>query len=270
MAAGADVLAQARGADSETLALTDAIGADSPLFGMIVDTYQAYASAIVERGVNDAALTPQAEANRECSAAGNPILDKGQLAGLVTIASQGDAGILRDIRTFASPDATNGSVPPASASAQTPPPLPPSSQPPSPDEPASQSPSPATAEAAAGKYIQSRGYTPDAAGSWQATDTLNAVTATKAGSSADGAPQLAFFFVDGRPIGTDTLQPSAGISLLWSTDNTIALQYRLYNPDDPQCCPSHSATVRYHWTGSELVPLDPIPPYNSPTAVSRR
>jgi len=45
-----------------------------------------------------------------------------------------------------------------------------------------------------------------------------------------------------------------------STDDTMALQYQLYRPDDPMCCPTAGATtVRFAWNGTTAAPLDRLP-----------
>jgi hypothetical protein len=78
--------------------------------------------------------------------------------------------------------------------------------------------------------------------------------------SATGYAEQAFFFVHGRYIGTDLADTSATIRSAWRGEDTIAFYYTLYKTDDPNCCPlGGAAIVRYHWTGTRLVPLDPIP-----------
>ncbi|MGW4529113.1 LppP/LprE family lipoprotein [Amycolatopsis sp. NPDC004378] len=123
---------------------------------------------------------------------------------------------------------------------------------------------------AAEAVVQAHGYTPSAAVRWSGGNTLNAITATATGS-ADGYDQRVFFFHDGAYIGTDARLPSAEVSEAWSTGDTIALTYQLYNPDDPACCPTAgSALVRFHWFGTELRPLDPIPTAAQNSPRSRR
>jgi len=40
----------------------------------------------------------------------------------------------------------------------------------------------------------------------------------------------------------------------------MALQYQLYRPDDPMCCPTAGATtVRFAWNGTTAAPLDRLP-----------
>jgi LppP/LprE lipoprotein len=116
--------------------------------------------------------------------------------------------------------------------------------------------------AAAKAVVRSKGYTPypNTASHWAGPATLNVILGTATGS-ADGYNNWAFFFVNGRYIGTDTKSPSAGIRVAWTSATTIALTYPLYQPSDPLCCASAgTATVRYHWNGAQLVALDPIPP----------
>lgn len=109
--------------------------------------------------------------------------------------------------------------------------------------------------------IDTTGYDPNS--------TLQVIVGMASGS-ADGYTQQAFFFVEGDYIGTDTLEPSATIGLAWQDDTTVALTYALYDPDDPMCCPTGEATVRYRWNGSKLEPLDPIPPMDWEAYGSRR
>ncbi len=99
---------------------------------------------------------------------------------------------------------------------------------------------------------------------------LTAVIGVRSGSQ-DGTAQNAFFFAGGRYIGTDTADMSAGIRVGPQAGDTVTLTYRLYAPNDPQCCSTAgTASVRYHWDGSRLTPLDPIPPSAYNSAGSRR
>lgn len=118
--------------------------------------------------------------------------------------------------------------------------------------------------------VKAHGYTPDDSASYHPDQTLQVLVATRTGS-ADGYAQQAFFFVDGRYIGTDTSTPSAGIKLVSQGDTEATLAYRLYRPGDPLCCArGGEATVRFALNNGRLVPLDPIPPANSSTASSRQ
>ncbi|HEU0250190.1 MAG TPA: LppP/LprE family lipoprotein [Solirubrobacteraceae bacterium] len=118
--------------------------------------------------------------------------------------------------------------------------------------------------------VKAHGYTPDDTASYHPNQTLQVLVATRTGS-ADGYAQQAFFFVDGRYLGTDTSTPSAGIKLVSQGDTEATLAYRLYRPGDPLCCArGGEATVRFALNNGRLVPLDPIPPANSSTTASRQ
>jgi len=95
--------------------------------------------------------------------------------------------------------------------------------------------------------------------------TLNALVGDGPGG------QMVFFFVDGDYIGTDTADPSGDIDIVSSSDTVTEVSYGIYVPEDPDCCPSGGRqTVRYSWSGSELQPLDPIPPTDPGATGSRR
>lgn len=149
----------------------------------------------------------------------------------------------------------------------------------SPPDPTLTSPSPTPAApnsldganlAHAESVVQEHGYTPDPNSSWTRTDGLNVITATVTGS-ADGYDRRAFFFYGDRYLGTDATQSSADVSETWSTADTVALSYRLYNQPDPACCPTGgSALVRFEWNGTQLRPLDVIPSADADASDSRR
>lgn len=81
----------------------------------------------------------------------------------------------------------------------------------------------------------------------------------QATEAADAAEQ-AFLFHGNRYLGTVTKNAGPNLSFDYSTGSTVALNYGLYRPSDPQCCPSAGTTaIRFHWTGNEVVALDPIP-----------
>lgn len=89
--------------------------------------------------------------------------------------------------------------------------------------------------------------------------------------SATAYAQRAFFFLGGEYLGNDTSADSAGIEYAGQDSNTVSLDYVLYRRNDANCCPSGGkATVRYDWNGSELVPLDEIPPDSLDARLSRR
>lgn len=107
--------------------------------------------------------------------------------------------------------------------------------------------------------VKKKGYRPDTS-TWEASFKLNVLIGTFA-KSADGYNKRAFFFLGRRYLGTDAAAPSAQVEEIWRDDRTIALLYILYRANDPLCCPTAGgAIVRFRWTGSRLVALDPIPP----------
>ncbi|WP_116202934.1 LppP/LprE family lipoprotein [Amycolatopsis circi] len=118
--------------------------------------------------------------------------------------------------------------------------------------------------------VRAKGYRPYPGTSWESASGLQVILATIT-ESGDGYANRAFFFNDGKYLGTDTSADSAGIQASWSTDTTVALSYELYNAEDPLCCPTaNAAAVRYHWTGTRLIPLDAIPPDDPAANPSRR
>lgn len=123
--------------------------------------------------------------------------------------------------------------------------------------------------ACAARVLAKRGFTANPA-SFDSGRPLNVLVGIRTGS-ADGTAQNAFFFWQGRYIGTDTADISAGIRIEAQAGDTATLVYRLYNPRDPQCCATAGqATVRYRYEGSRLVPLAPIPPSSYSARGSRR
>jgi LppP/LprE lipoprotein len=118
--------------------------------------------------------------------------------------------------------------------------------------------------------VKAHGYTAGDPSDYHAGQTLRVLVGTRTGSG-DGYGQQAFFFVDGRYIGTDTSQPSATVKVVGESDTEVTLAYTLYKPHDPLCCASAGqATVRFQLNNGRLVPLDPIPPASSQTGTSRQ
>jgi hypothetical protein len=105
--------------------------------------------------------------------------------------------------------------------------------------------------------------------SFQPGCTLRVVLCTHT-DTADGKGMFAFFWVGDQYIGTDTADQSIAIRFVGQTDTTVTLAYALYTPSDPLCCSTGgTATVRYHWDGTKLTPLDPIPTADPSAAVHR-
>jgi hypothetical protein len=83
--------------------------------------------------------------------------------------------------------------------------------------------------------------------------------------------ELAFFFLGDRFIGTDTTDPSGAIEVTSQAPEEITLGYGLYDPGDALCCARGGTRhVTYAWTGTQLVPQDPIPSPDPAAAQSRR
>jgi hypothetical protein len=117
--------------------------------------------------------------------------------------------------------------------------------------------------------LEARGYTPNETSQYHSNQTLRVLVGTRTGSS-DGYDQQAFFFVNGRYIGTDAKEPSATVRVVSQSDTEVTLAYPLYRPGDPLANPSGGqATVRFQLDDGKLTPLDPIPPANSATGLTR-
>jgi hypothetical protein len=118
---------------------------------------------------------------------------------------------------------------------------------------------------AAKALVRQKGYDPVVPGdpAQYATHTLRVLLGQK--MMHDPFDQRAFFFVGDKYIGTDAMEPSVRFSFVSQEDTTVTLK------DDAMIDPSGgSATVRFHWDGSKLVPLDPIPTADWKAPLSRR
>jgi hypothetical protein len=122
---------------------------------------------------------------------------------------------------------------------------------------------------AAAAVVKAHGYTPSETSTYDPSNTLRVLVGTRTGSS-DGYGQQAFFFVDGRYLGTDTKEPSASVKVVGQSDTEVTLVYSLYKPGDPLSKPSGGeATVHFQLNNGRLVALNPIPPATSSTGVAR-
>jgi hypothetical protein len=102
--------------------------------------------------------------------------------------------------------------------------------------------------------LSAKGFTTNAASDYHPNQTLRVLVGTRTGS-AEGNGQQAFFFVDGRYIGTDAKQPSAQIHVVSQGDTEVALAYTLSG--------GGQTTVRFQLNNGKLAPLGPIPSANS-------
>ena len=121
----------------------------------------------------------------------------------------------------------------------------------------------------ASAVVRAHGYTPNDPSQYHANQTLRVLVGTHTGSG-DGYGQQAFFFVQGRYIGTDTAAPSATLRVLAQSDTAVTLGYPLYRRNDSLCCPSGGlAAVRFELNNGRLAPAQAIPPLHSSTGLSR-
>jgi hypothetical protein len=124
--------------------------------------------------------------------------------------------------------------------------------------------------AAAVAAVKNQGYTPNDTSEYHPGQTLRVLVGTRTGS-ADGYDQRAFFFVDGKYIGTDASQPSASVRVVDQSDTEVVLAYPLYRPHNPLCCPAGGqATVHFQLNDGKLVPLQPLPSASPTAALSRQ
>jgi hypothetical protein len=112
----------------------------------------------------------------------------------------------------------------------------------------------------AATVVRSRGYTPNDTSEYHSNQTLRVLVGTQTGSS-DGYGQQAFFFVDGRYLGTDTKLPSATVKVVGQSDTEVTLGYPIYRQGDPLSSPSGGeAHVTFALNNGKLVPSGKIPP----------
>ncbi len=122
---------------------------------------------------------------------------------------------------------------------------------------------------AAAAVLKAHGYTANNTGEYHSGQTLRVLLGTRTGSG-DGYGQQAFFFIDGRYLGTDTKEPSATLRVVSQSDTEVAIAYPLYHSSDPLCCPGGGTrVVHFALNNGKLTALDPIPPANSNTGLSR-
>jgi hypothetical protein len=107
--------------------------------------------------------------------------------------------------------------------------------------------------------VRAHGYTPNNTSEYHADQALRVLVGTRTGSS-DGYVQQAFFFVNGRYLGTDTKEPSATVKVVSQGDTEVTLSYALYRKGDPLSSPSGGeAHVTFQLNNGKLVPLGAIP-----------
>ena len=118
---------------------------------------------------------------------------------------------------------------------------------------------------AATAVLRARGFTPTDTSVYHSNQALRVLIGARSGSS-DGYGQQAFFFVNGRYIGTDSKVPSATVSVVSQSDTEVTLSYPLYRKGDALTSPSGGqAKVRFQLNNGQLAPLGEIPPATSAT-----
>jgi LppP/LprE lipoprotein len=123
---------------------------------------------------------------------------------------------------------------------------------------------------AAAAVLRANGFTPNNSSDYHSNQALRVLVGTRT-ASQDGYGQQAFFFVNGRYIGTDSKQPSASVHVVAQGDTEVTLAYPLYRKGDPLSSPTGGkAQVRFQLNNGKLVPLGTIPPANSATGLSRQ
>jgi len=117
--------------------------------------------------------------------------------------------------------------------------------------------------------VRAHGFTPADTSEYHPGQTLRVLVATRTGSG-DGYGQQAFFFVDGRYLGTDAKEPSAKLRVVSQGDTEVAIAYPLYRSSDPLCCPGGGQrVVHFALNDGQLTALDTIPPAHSSAGLSR-
>jgi LppP/LprE lipoprotein len=76
---------------------------------------------------------------------------------------------------------------------------------------------------------------------------------------ASDSPGQVLFFDRKSPIGTATPDPRPYITVTAQGNDTAAVQYQWRQGQDPACCPTGIATVRFKIEDGKLKALDPIP-----------
>ncbi len=109
--------------------------------------------------------------------------------------------------------------------------------------------------------LEGQGYAPTEPAQFHPSQTLEAMVGRKQ-SQAEGQPQeRAFFFLNGKYLGTDASVPSAAISIVSEADTEVTLGYALYSRHGSQWQPTGGrAKVTFQLNNGKLVALQSIPP----------
>ena len=124
---------------------------------------------------------------------------------------------------------------------------------------------------AAEQVLAAHGYATLTESDWRPDQPLKVLLGVATRTPAGSRRELAFFFVGATFIGNDTTAPSGQLEVAAQDGSSVTLQYGLYRPSDAIDDPTGgSASVTYHWTGTRLVPQDPIPTAAPNAPLSRR
>lgn len=124
---------------------------------------------------------------------------------------------------------------------------------------------------AAEQVLAAHGYATLTERDWRPDQPLKALLGVATRVPAGSRRELAFFFVGATFIGNDTTDPSGQIEVGAQDGSSVALRYGLYRASDGIEDPTGgSAAVTYRWTGTRLVPQDPIPIAAPNAPLSRR
>ena len=114
--------------------------------------------------------------------------------------------------------------------------------------------------------LSKHGYTAADPGEYHENQALSVLVGSRTGDQ-----EQAFFFLNGRYIGTDTKEPSGDIQVLSQSDSEVTLGYGLYKPGNAMCCPAGGvAKVTFQLNNGQLTTLNPLPPVTSSTGPSRQ
>ena len=114
---------------------------------------------------------------------------------------------------------------------------------------------------AAVAVVQARGCTAVDPAQYHSGQTLRVLVGRCSGG------EQAFFFVDGRYIGTDAKAPSSHVSVVSQNDTAVTLAYALSHPDGS---PAGTQNVQFALDNGMLSPMGSIPSASPSAAVSRR
>jgi RNA polymerase subunit RPABC4/transcription elongation factor Spt4 len=120
--------------------------------------------------------------------------------------------------------------------------------------------------------LDAKGYTVARQGlaAYEPGAAFNAVVGI-AKDSAMVHTERVFFFAGSRYLGIDATAPSASISFGPRSDDTIAIDYSLYNGDDAECCPlAGVARVSFRWDGAHVRASGHFPTADPAASFSRR